>query len=295
MSNEQTVSVVIVSYRSEMVLPRCLLALSMQSRQANRIVVVDSNSPDQGYLERLGPTVQVMRNKFNVGFCRGNNIGVRACSDSDYILFLNPDAFLSSTFIADALNWMRRPENSRVAILTGTLLGFDIELGRPNNRIDSTGLFQNWYGRWYDRDQGMLLEEASERLGSEDVPAACGALMFCRVKALQDALLREGEVFDERFFMYKEDIDLSLRVARKGWRVSFVPNFICWHGRGWRERGSAPLWAKRISARNELRICMRNRGRGMLFSSAKYAYVHTIESWFESKNGESIATSSPNE
>jgi N-acetylglucosaminyl-diphospho-decaprenol L-rhamnosyltransferase len=280
MHNHRKVSVVVVTHQSQKVISRCLAALAAQTRRPDRIVVVDSNSPDCGYLDDIGPEVELIRCDTNIGFCRANNIGVRACADSEYILFLNPDAFLSTTFLAGAVDWMDAPENSGVGIMTGILLGFDVAIGRASNRIDSTGIFQTWYGRWYDRDQGVLLEEATPRVAVSDLPAACGALMFCRHKALADALLRGEEVFDETFYMYKEDIDLSIRVARRGWRVTFVPEFACWHGRGWSDRRKVAAWAKKISARNEIRICLRNGGKGLIFSLAKYVYVHTVEPLF---------------
>jgi GT2 family glycosyltransferase len=281
MRSSKTVSVVIVTHNSEKVISRCVDALTDQTRRADKIVIVDSCSVSQRYLDEIERGVTLIRSNSNVGFCRGNNIGVRACADSDYILFLNPDAFLSPTFIADAVNWIERPENSGVGILTGTLLGFDIDSGRPSNRVDSTGLFQNWYGRWYDRDQGNILNDSLPRSQIEELPAACGALMFCRNSALADVLLRGEEVFDESFFMYKEDIDLSLRIAQRGWRVSYVPGLISWHGRGWGDRRNVAPWAKKISARNELRVCWRNRGKGLLFTLAKYVFVHMIEPVFE--------------
>lgn len=281
MQDHRKVSVVVVTYQSQKVISRCLEALAAQTRQADKIVIVDSNSPDPDYLNEIGGRAYLIRSKTNIGFCRGNNLGVRACPDSDYILFLNPDAFLSATFIADAIDWMEKPGHSDVGILTGTLLGFSVDNDRPNNLVDSTGLFQTWYGKWYDRDQRAPVEKASEHSTNEDLPAACGALMFCRQKALTDSQLSAYEIFDESFYMYKEDIELSLRVTKAGWRVSYAPKLICWHGRGWSDRRTTSAWAKRISARNEIKVCLRNHGKGLLFSVAKYLYVHTLEPLFE--------------
>jgi GT2 family glycosyltransferase len=174
---------------------------------------------------------------------------------------------------------MDDPANARVGALGGALLGFDIAAGQATGRWDSTGIFQTWYGKWYDRGQGAACEALSgEPHSLERVPALCGALLFCRWSALQEVLLRGAEVFDGTFFMYKEDIDLSLRLRRKGWAVAFCGGLHCYHGRGWKGRGKMSALSKFLSARNELRVCFRNRGKGLVYSSLKFLFVCLVQS-----------------
>jgi GT2 family glycosyltransferase len=105
----------------------------------------------------------------------------------------------------------------------------------------------------------------------------CGALMFCRRSALEEVALRGAEVFDETFFMYKEDIDLSLRLRRKGWTMGFCGHLHCYHGRGWTSRNKMLPIFKYLSARNELRVSMRNHAKGLVYSSLKFLYVCVVE------------------
>ena len=168
---------------------------------------------------------------------------------------------------------MQSPEFQDVAILTGTLLGFDIKTSKPNGQIDSTGIFQKWYGKWYDRLQGSVTSKTLLQTTSESVPAVCGALMFCRALALRAVLIGGKEVFDETFFMYKEDIDLSLRLIRKGWRLIYLADLHCYHCRGWKSRKHMPRYFRYLSARNELRICPKNRWRGLVYSLCKFIFV----------------------
>lgn len=277
---KRAVAVVIVTYNSAPVLGMCLDSLQRQTRAADLIVIVDNNSPEPSYLDQVPPTgpFELLRNSRNDGFCGGNNTGYALARTCEYVLFLNPDAFVSNCFLERALLCMERPENARVGCLTGTLLGFDVSAGQPTGLIDSTGIFQNWSGKWYDRAQGMRWEApppAQERL--EDLPAACGALMFCRTRALEDVLLEESQVFDQRFFMYKEDIDLSLRLRARGWRIVYRPDLLCHHGRGWQGRTAMSYRSRYLSARNELRLCWRNSLRGLPYSLLKLTYVTTLE------------------
>ncbi|HEY0342909.1 MAG TPA: glycosyltransferase family 2 protein [Steroidobacteraceae bacterium] len=274
-----TVAVVIVTYNSARVLHRCIASLGAQTRPADLVVIVDNNSTDRAYLDDVPdvPPFRLLRGDRNEGFCGGNNTGYALARGCKYVLFLHPDAFLSSTFIEAALQWMERSEHARTGCLTGTLLGFDVDAGRPNGRVDASGIFQTWYGKWYDREQGAPWEPTTVRDTTEAVPAACGALMFCRTEALEQVALRDHEIFDAGFFMYKEDIDLSLRLRARGWLIHYVPRLICHHGRGWQGRDAMSYRAKYLSARNELRVCRRNRLKGLPYSLVKLVFVVTVE------------------
>jgi GT2 family glycosyltransferase len=281
------IAVVIVTYHSGGVLPHCLEALIAQTRRPDAIVIVDNSFPDSGYLDTAtraaiaaGLSITLLRNTENLGFCAGNNAGYAAAGLRRYVLFLNPDAFLAADFLERAEQWMDQPENREVAILTGTLLKFDLERHAPSGTIDSTGIFQSWYGKWYDRNQGAPCTHSAARsaesvgAAAESVPAVCGALMFCRRAALETVVSPGTRaVFDEDFFMYKEDIDLSLRLRRKGWRLSHRADLTCFHGRGWRGRREMSARARRLSARNELIICFRNGGKGLLYSALKFLFI----------------------
>lgn len=278
MDLRMTIAVIIVAYDSGRVLRRCLDCLLRQTRPADLIVLVDNCSPDPSYLDDIPPAarMRIVRLPRNEGFCQANNLAYAAARGCSYVLFLNPDAFLSECFLEEALASMERPESDSVGCLTGTLLGFDIERGRPTGLVDSMGIFQTWYGRWHDRGRGMPAGRAAG-IGTVEIPAACGALMLCRARALEEAALRPGVVFDPRFFMYKEDIDLSLRLRAKGWRIVLAPQLLCHHGRGWQGRRAAPYRARYLSVRNELRVCLRHRLRGLPYSLAKWVYVVAIE------------------
>jgi N-acetylglucosaminyl-diphospho-decaprenol L-rhamnosyltransferase len=270
-----TVAVIIVGYNSGPVIPRCLDALATQTRRPDTIVLVDNNSPDAYYLAKIPENhrVKVVRNRVNEGFCAANNTGFRLAGQHKYVLFLNPDAFLSVDFVERALEWMECRENSDVGVLTGTLLGFDIGLNRQTGLIDSTGIFQTRYGKWYDRGQGEAWPGAPSSATPEEVPAIVGALMFCRSLALATIRLPSGDIFDSRFFMYKEDIDLSLRLKKRGWRLIYCPTLVCEHCRGWKGRREMSAHARFLSARNELWVCFENGGKGFVYSGLKFLFV----------------------
>lgn len=156
-------------------------------------------------------------------------------------------------------------------------MGYDIVFNKPSGRYDTTGIFQSWYGKWYDRAQGSAVEEqVYDRF--EDLPAICGALFFCRRAAIEQVLLNRREIFDERFYMYKEDIDLSLRLRKAGWRLTYHPEMLSYHCRGWsKNRQQVPRRFRLYSAKNELRLQIREKHCcGVIYSLAKYAAVKLL-------------------
>lgn len=256
-------------------------SVSLQTRKADQIILVDSGSADTKYLEAYAdlPNVVLVLDKDDIGFCRANNLGMlRLAPNVDYVFFLNPDAMLTPTFLDDAISYMEQPKHSHVGALTGMVLGYDIDEGKPSGRYDSTGIFHRWYGKWYDRGQGELIDQTLY-MKEESVPAICGAVFFCRKTALDSILLRGKEVFDSTFYMYKDDIDLSMRLRAKGWDVKYVPALIAYHCRGWhRDRSKMPRAFRLCSAWNELRLHARSwKPVPVAYSLCKYAAVKLLD------------------
>lgn len=268
------VSLIIVTHHSEKVLPHCMEAVQNQRRPFDQVILVDSGSSDLSYLkewEKKGATLVLA--EMECGFSRANNLGMRYVNpSSDYVLFLNPDAFLKENFLEKGVNFMEDPERSNIGALGGLLLGFDLSLMAPSGKYDSTGIFQNWYGRWFDRDQGISYDPLKYK-APVVIPAICGALFFCRMKALKSVVNDLGEIFDRNFFMYKEDIDLSCRLRNQGWSLLFHPDLIAYHCRGWKNRRVMGRENRLHSARNELKVHYKQKSFYTLYSFLKYLSV----------------------
>ncbi len=273
-------SVIIVTHNSQADLPVCLEALKKQTCMVDQIIVVDSGSKDTSYLKEWlhDPAVHLSLEQDNIGFCQGNNLGLSQVSlHTDYVLFLNPDAFLTPTFIQEAISVMEKEEASNIGALSGWLLGYDRIQKRPTGRIDSSGIFRSWYGRWFDRDQGKIYQDHLYTK-QEEVPALCGALMFCRHQALKSVLLAPCQVMDPSFYMYKEDIDLSLRMKQKGWMLIFDPSLVAYHCRGWQQdRSKVARRFRLLSAQNEMRLYKRLKSPCYFYSACKYWLVKIFD------------------
>lgn len=268
------VAVIVVTHNSERHIDKCMACIANQTHAPAQVILVDSGSAQREYLHpyRSLPGVQVIFADKDIGFCRGNNIGLKeVLSEVEFLFFLNPDAFITPTFIAKAVAFMLDGKNVRCGAITGTTAGYCMETDSPTNLYDSTGVFSKWWGRWYDRGQGEPLNPNLYN-NIEAIPAICGAVFFCRHAAAKEVMLPRGELFDSRFYMYKEDIDLSHRLKRQGWELMFVPGLLAYHCRGWnRHRRSMPKKMRLHSAYNELRIHWRQKSLiPLLYSTMKY-------------------------
>ncbi len=267
------IAVIIVTHNSQPVLEQCLSALEKQTIKPNRIVIVDSGSTDTGYLQSCCNDRVAVHKEENIGFSQANNLGYQSIDPgTDFVLFLNPDAFPSPNAIESALNFINH--NRDVGCVSGRLLGFDCTEQKATNTIDSTGVFRKWYGRWHDRGQGQ--PDNGQYSAQEDVPAACGAFLFCRKVMLDQVALADGVIFDPEFFLYKEDIELCLRIRKTGWRIVYLPEIIAYHCRGWQERQQIPYQLRLTAVRSELLLYQKHPSPYMLWALAKYALVRWL-------------------
>ena len=261
--------VIVVTHNSENVIDTCITGIKEQGDSVATITIVDSGSGDTSYMERFEQDgVGVIRLN-NVGFARANNLGFASLQpeESDIILFLNPDAFLQPDTVP-RLNGLFLADPT-LGCVTGKLLGYDLSTGHVTGRLDSTGVFRKWYGRWFDRGQGEIDDGRYDK--AQYVPAICGALMCCSMESLRSF----GEnIFDSSFFMYKEDIELSLRLRRNGWKLLYVPEIEAYHCRGWNaDRSDVSYRSKVISAENEVKLYLRHPSIYMIWAVIKYLMV----------------------
>ncbi len=266
------VAAVVVTHNSEDVIDACVAALKGQTRPPESIYLIDSGSSATAYVEKIADKqgVALFREE-NVGFARANNIGINQCpDDTDYIAFVNPDAFLREDTFEKAVNFCA--DQPETGCLTGKLLRFDLEHNSVTNVLDSTGVFRAWYGRWLDRGHGK--RDWGQYDKEEFVPAACGAFMFCRMTAVREVIAGSGYLFDPDFFLYKEDIEMCLRLRKHGWKIVYQPDIVVYHCRGWQpERSSVAYAARLMSARNEIILYQKHPSGYILWALLKYALV----------------------
>jgi GT2 family glycosyltransferase len=198
------------------------------------VIVVDNASADDslayvGSLSDLPFPLHILRNPANRGFAAACNQGA-ALAGSEYLLFLNPDTRLFSDSLSAPLAFMRRPENAGVGIVGIRLIDEHDRVARSCARFPSLGIFMA-QSMGLNRLPGLrhLNTHMSDWAhdGTAVVDHVIGAYYFIR-RSLFESL----GGFDERFFVYLEDLDLSLRARRAGWRSVYLADAQAFHAGG---------------------------------------------------------------
>ena len=237
--NRPKADIVIVNWNSGRLLRECLESISSSSDASliERALVVDNASTDGSAdgLESLGFPIELVRNRCNLGFGAACNLGASK-GVADYILFLNPDVRFFDGSLKKPIMYMESPESAGVGIVGVQLVGDGGKVWRSCSRFPApSSLFLKSLG----------LEALFPRLGSfmvdwdhEDsrfVDQVMGAFFLIR-----RGLFEQLGGFDERFFVYFEDVDLSLRARKAGWQSFYLAEAQAYHkGRGTTDRVKA--------------------------------------------------------
>jgi GT2 family glycosyltransferase len=250
----------IVNYRTYADLERCLASVKTQTLTPTRVIVVDNDPIARELRDARARHPEVeWEPRRNRGFSEAANFILARFRDGDhseeFFLLLNPDVRLEPGFADGLLGAMvRHPE---AALASGKLL-------RPDTgEIDSAGIVLPRHRR--PRDRGSEEPDRGQYDRTEFVFGASGAALMVRAAALDDLAL-EGELFDEDFFTYHEDTDLSWRANRLGWRVLYVPAARALHERHWRrgKRFAIPEPVRRHSFKNHYLQIIKNESLGGL-------------------------------
>lgn len=222
-------SVVIVNYRSGELLKACLEALfsHVGSIGFEVLVVNNDREADLSSVQTLDrPGLRTIQNATNVGFGTAANIGFNE-SKGEFLLLLNPDVVVRPGAVESLLQTMQsRPE---VGIVLPQLRNPDGSLQYSCRRFYTWKTLWMRRGPWRRRQAShptvrQHLMEDWDHASVAEVDWGLGAAMLVRKRALPEA-----QLFDERFFLYFEDVDLCLRLQRAGWKVVYNPAAVMTH------------------------------------------------------------------
>ena len=200
----------------------CVESLQQQTLRPE-IIIVDNNSSDDS-VERFEDHVKsqkkdapiLIKNSQNLGFAGGINTGLVYARKQgfEYIGVLNPDAIADKKWCQALVDELS--SHPKCGIATGILQR------RDGKTLDTTGDFYTTWGLPGPRNRDEPVENAPSKPG--EVFGATGGGAIYRAAMFDDI-----DMFDEDFFMYYEDVDLSFRAQLAGWKVRFTPKAIAYH------------------------------------------------------------------
>jgi GT2 family glycosyltransferase len=223
-----TLSVLIVTYNSAPQLPACLNSLRNQTLQDFEIIVVDNASRDESaaLIRSDYPEVNLIVSDSNLGFGNANNKALTVAQGS-YLVLLNPDATLPANTLENALKYIEENPDAGMGggLLQGTqgewqpsarlfpsLLNDALTISGLANRYAKSRFFGRFDRSWADPKQAVAIDWV------------VGAFAIIR----RDLVDNIG-LFDPRFFLYYEEVDLCRRIHEAGFKVYYWPDLVITH------------------------------------------------------------------
>ena len=209
------VSIIILNYNAGELLLNCVDSVFKSAYTNFEILVVDNLSTDNSHVickEKFGK-IQLIENKENLGYCEGNNVGIRN-ANGEFVVILNPDTVVEP-------NWLNH--------LMSAYSEFGEGLYQPkffslNEKLvlQGTGNMLHIFGFGFARDKGKINDEKTESV--EKIGYASGTCLFT-----SKIVLDKIGLLDSFLFLYHDDLDLGWRAAHLGIDSFYVPKSIIYH------------------------------------------------------------------
>jgi GT2 family glycosyltransferase len=247
MKDYPTVTVIVLNYNGRKHLQECLPSLLQLDYPGDQLelMLVDNASSDGSveFIQSHYPQVRVVRSPENVGFAAGNNLGAREAA-GQYVIFLNNDMRVDPRFVKGLVAAIRSdPE----AVCAGAKI-----LNWDGSKFDFAGAALHFAGYGYQIGLGTPFAEG---LFSEVRPILfpCGGAMM-----IDRQVFLEVGGFDEKYFIYFEDVDLGWRLWVLGYKVVFAPEAVVYHHHHGTMRSVSDFRKRVLHKRNTLYSVIKN-------------------------------------
>ncbi|MDO8512181.1 MAG: glycosyltransferase family 2 protein [bacterium] len=257
----------------------CILSCQKQTVSVP-IIYIDNDSKDESvaYIRKNYPDVVIVENKENRGYAGGHNDGFKVISDSEVVICLNPDVVLEKDFVEKILQ--KFESEGKVGAVVPLLFrgkSRDKE-GKMRIVVDSYGtrlrknlnvenILEGEFWEETTANQGPTLSAGTDPGATNSLPQPWGftgaAVAFSR-NAINDLKDEKGNFFDEDLHSYREDVDISWRLNRKGWKIVGASDVRAWHARVARKGEMKSANIVRLSWRNYFLVVIKNVSTEMI-------------------------------
>lgn len=239
------VSVVIPNYNGEKYIKKCLDSLLNQSLEPDEIIIVDNKSTD-GSLELINSefrdNVYIISLEKNTGFSVAVNEGIRA-SNSEFVALLNNDTELDKDWLKELYAVIQK--DSSIFSCCSKMIRYD-----NRNIIDDAGDEYSILGWSFKRGDGRTIDKYNK---TEEVFSSCAGAAIYR-----KSIINKIGYFDEKFFAYLEDMDISYRARSFGYKNYYAHKAKVYHIGSATSGGRHNSFKVRLAARNNIFLIYKN-------------------------------------
>jgi GT2 family glycosyltransferase len=214
------ISIIVLTFNSIKFIKSCLDSVFNQDFQDFEVIVVDNSSKDGtvDFIKRNYLQVSLVENKKNLGAAKAKNQGIEV-SRGKWILILDCDVILEKDFLKRIMSFVKEAGDS-IGSFQPKVLNMD------KKTIYSCGIYLSKLRRFYDIGKGKF--DNGQFNISKYIFGACSAAALYKRQMLEE-IKEDTGYFDERFFFLVEDVDLSWRAQRNGWKILYIPEAVCYH------------------------------------------------------------------
>ena len=256
------VAIIIVHYNTDEDTKETLKSLqAMRTADLEvQIFVVDNASKEPFSLkkdDRMSKKVRIIRSDSNLGFTGGNNLGFATASkefNPDYFLLLNSDTFIDPDFLINLYNKLQQNPDWGLAV-PKIYFAPNCEFHRDSYKDEDRGSVLWYAGGSIDWDNLLTIHQGVDELdrGQFDQDVLVDYATGCCFLIRREILASVGD-FDDRYFLYYEDVDLCQRVIEHGHQVGYVPESVIWHKNGGSSEGAGSDLQTFYQTRNRLQF-----------------------------------------
>jgi len=227
------VSIIILNYNAGDLLLNCVDSVFKSAYSNFEVIVVDNISADNSHIrcKEKFEKIQLIENKENLGYCEGNNVGIRN-ANGEFIVILNPDTIVEP-------NWLNHLMSAYTKFGEGL---YQPKFFSLNEKLvlQSTGNMLHIFGFGFARDKGKIDNKEKESI--EKINYASGTCLFT-----SKIVLDKIGLLDSFLFLYHDDLDMGWRAAHVGIRSFYVPKSIVYHAESYSIKWSSKkfYWLER--------------------------------------------------
>jgi len=214
-SMKPLISIIILNYNAGSLLIDCVSSIQKSAYTNFEIILVDNISKDNSHKKCKDsfPTIKLIENKENLGYCEGNNVGLRTAK-GEFVVVLNPDTIVDGNWLDELLEAY---QNNGEGLYQPKFLATS-----DNSMLLSTGQMIQLFGFGYSRSKGDKDEKLFEKI--EQIDYASGTCLFTSKK-----ILKKIGLFDPFLFAFHDDLELCWRAALNRIKSFYVPKSIVYH------------------------------------------------------------------
>jgi len=244
-------SICIVSWNISKKLIECLGSIYKHSKDLNIEVLVFDNASSDNTVEMIKnnfPQITLIENQTNIGFGRGNNVAINK-SNGNYVLLINPDILIVEPCLKKMIKSLETLPQA--GVIGCKLVNIDGSIQKSYFEKFPTPISELFWGMMLHKIFNYPLYSTTNITSNTEIAWIVGGCMMLRRE-----VIAELKGFDERFFMYGEDIDLCFRIKNMGLKSYYLPNIKMLHYHGVSSKKQKKRYFAAVMQREAMKIFM---------------------------------------